>query len=131
MATMKLLLDTHALLWWLFDAPELSSTARSPLADTSNRAFVSAASAWEIATLVRLGRLEAARPLMDGYDGWIARAGFSELPVLAQHAILAGSIDSPHRDPFDRMLAAQARLEDLILLNRDLAMDGLGARRIW
>lgn len=128
---MKLLLDTHALLWWLFDAPELSAAARVAIAAPEHRVLVSAATAWETATLVRLSRLDTALPLLENDDGWIARAGFAELPIAAHHAVLAGSFTAAHRDPFDRVLAAQAQLEDALLVSRDVAMDGLGAQRLW
>ena len=128
---MRVLLDTHTLLWWLFDDPKLSPTARATLGDPGNEILVSSASAWEIATKVRLGKLPSAAVLVQDIAGWIERAGFSELPVRIAHAQRAGGWPQPHRDPFDRMLAAQAVEEELTLVTRDPAFDSLGIRVLW
>jgi len=128
---MRCLLDTHALLWWLFDDPRLSGTVRGIAMDRSNAVFVSSASAWEIATKHRLGKLDSAAPLVTDTSGWIGRAGFGELPVGIAHAQRAGSWPQPHRDPFDRMLAAQSVLEDLPILSRDPAFAQFGVLAVW
>ena len=128
---MRFLLDTHALLWWLFDDPQLSSKARGVLMDRGNAVFVSSASAWEIATKYRLGKLDSAAPLVRDMPGWIAQAGFDELPISIAHAERAGSWPQPHRDPFDRMLAAQSVLDGLPLITRDDAIAQFGAATFW
>ena len=118
---MNLLLDTHAFLWWVTDAPNLSALARTAIADESNVVFVSAATAWEIATKHRLGKLDEAAGAFERFTELVAADGFLILPVEAYHALKAGSYRVPHRDPFDRMLAAQAALEGLRLVTRDPA----------
>ncbi len=128
---MRCLLDTHALLWWLFDDPRLSDTVRGILMDRSNALYVSSASAWEIATKHRLGRLDSAAPLVQDMKGWIARAGFRELGITIAHAQRAGSWPQPHRDPFDRMLAAQSALEELPIVSRDPALPQFGIVPVW
>ena len=128
---MRFLLDTHALLWWLFDDPRLSSTTRDIVGDGANDILVSSASAWEICTKHRLGRLPAASELARDVAGWVERARFTELPIRFAHAQRAGSWPQAHRDPFDRMLAAQAALEELPLISRDPALSAFGIRLIW
>ena len=128
---MGYLLDTHALLWWLFDDPRLSATARGLLADRANTVLVSAASAWEIATKHRLGKLNAATTLVQDIGGWVERAGFGELSVSIAHAQRAGSWPQPHRDPFDRVLAAQSLIEDLRLISCDEAIRAFGVALVW
>jgi PIN domain nuclease of toxin-antitoxin system len=128
---LKVLLDTHALLWWAFDAPALSRRARALLADRANTILVSPASAWEIATKHRLGRLPEVAVLVQDMAGWFARAGLVELPITTAHAQRAGTLPAPHRDPFDRMLAAQSLLEDVPVLGRDEALLDFGVRLVW
>jgi PIN domain nuclease of toxin-antitoxin system len=128
---MRYLLDTHALLFWLFDSPELSATARALLADPDHEVLVSSASAWEIATKFRLGKLPAAHVLVQDIPGWLRRAGFVELPITVAHAQRAGTWPQPHRDPFDRMLAAQSAIEQVPLVSRDEAMAGFGIPTVW
>jgi PIN domain nuclease of toxin-antitoxin system len=129
---MTYLLDTHAFLWWLFDDPKLPATVRGFLADPANRVLVSSASAWEIATKHRLGRLSSAGgALVQDIPGWIARAGFHELVVTVAHAQRAGSAPQRHRDPFDRMLAAQGAIEDVPLVTSDPAFAAFGVKVIW
>jgi PIN domain nuclease of toxin-antitoxin system len=127
----RFLLDTHALLWWVYDDPALSSTVREIVADPENEILVSSASAWEISTKHRLGKLRGAEELVRDIGGWVERAGFGELPVTIPHAQRAGSWTQAHRDPFDRMLAAQSALEELPLLSRDDAFSSFGIRRVW
>lgn len=128
---MSYLLDTHALLWWLFDDPKLSETVRGLLADPAHIVFVSSASAWEISTKYRLGKLDAAASLVQDISGFVAQAGFTELPVGIDHAQRAGMWPQAHRDPFDRMLAAQATLEGLTLITCDQALRQFGVDAIW
>jgi PIN domain nuclease of toxin-antitoxin system len=125
------LLDTHALLWWLFSDPRLSARSTAVLRDPHQRIVVSSASAWEIATKHRLGRLDSATPLLSDFSNWLESAGFVELPMSSKHAIRAGSWDVPHRDPFDRMLAAQSDVEGLRLVSRDPVFADFGLEALW
>lgn len=127
----RYLLDTHTLLWWLFNDPKLSERARGLIADPTNELLVSSASAWEIVTKYRLGRLDSAKVLVQDISGWIHKAGFRELAISVAHAQKAGTFEQPHRDPFDRMLAAQSILEDFPIISRDAVLDSFGARRLW
>ena len=101
------------------------------VADPDNAVFVSAASAWEVATKHRLGKLPSAQVLVQDMAGWVHRAGFRALPIDIVHAQKAGSWPSAHRDPFDRMLAAQSVLEQLPLLTKDAAFAQLGVATLW
>ena len=128
---MRLLLDTHALLWWLTDDPQLSATARQWLGDEANQVLVSAASAWEIATKQRIGKLQGIAPVADWYNDLVAADGFLHLPITHAHALRAGAFAAAHRDPFDRMLAAQADLESLSLLTCDTALAAFTRKTVW
>lgn len=128
---MRALLDTHALLWWLTDNPAISQKAKNLIEERGNEVLVSAASAWEIATKVRLGKLSQAETLVQDFGGFVARARFEELPVTSQHAVRAGLLPGPHRDPFDRMIVAQCEAENLPLISRDRIFDQYKIRRIW
>ena len=128
---MRLLLDTHALIWWLAGDPSLSANAKAAILDSGNEIFVSAASAWEIATKFRIGKLLGAGALAMNVAGVLASQGFLELPITVQHGQAAGSLPGPHRDPFDRMLIAQAILGDLVLVSNEAAFNGYGVRRLW
>jgi PIN domain nuclease of toxin-antitoxin system len=128
----RLLLDTHALLWWVFADPSLSRRARAAIADDiGNQIFVSAASAWEIATKYRIGKLRDAGAVAEDISGTIAEEGFDELSVSVRHAQRAGNLAGHHQDPFDRMLIAQAISEDLTLVSNERAFDAYGVQRIW
>lgn len=129
---MTYLLDTHSLLWALTDPASLGTQARRVMADADQRLVVSAATAWEISTKQRLGRLPQADAIVSTYARALDRLGASELPITAAHAILAGRLEWEHRDPFDRMLAAQAMTESLTLITKDRAFCGLpGIRTLW
>lgn len=128
---MRYLLDTPTFLWWAFDAPELSSTARALIAEPTNEVFVSSASGWEIATKHRIGRLPEAAVLVQDLPGWVEKARLLALPIELRHAQRAGSFTQPHRDPFDRMLAAQSLIEGLPVIGRDEALRGFGVQLIW
>ncbi len=128
---MRLLIDTHALLWWLSDDPALPASARKHLARAANTILVSAASAWEIATKFRIGKLPDAADLLADFSGYLTRERFEPLPISTDHAVRAGLLPGPHRDPFDRMLIAQAQGEDLAILSNDSAFDAYGVRRLW
>jgi len=128
---MRLLIDTRALLWWLSDDPSLSPAARKAMAETSNVLLVSAASAWEIATKVRLGRLPGAEGLAADFQGFMLQEGFTSLDITADHAIRAGLLPGPHKDPFDRMLISQAQAENVPIVTNERVFDGYGVRRLW
>lgn len=128
---MTALLDTHVLLWWLFDDRRLSKVVRSLIVDPSNRMLVSSASAWEIAIKHRLGKLKAAEVLVQDLSGWIARAAMTELPITVTHAQRAGSWPHAHRDPFDRMLAAQSAIEEVPLVTSDAVFRAFGVQTLW
>ncbi len=128
---MQLLLDTHAFLWWLSGDDRLSEKARAALADDTNGIFVSAASAWEISTKHRIGKLEGVAAVVADVTGAISSQGFSALPIGVQHGQLAGSLPGAHRDPFDRMLIAQALLENLLLVSNESLFDSFGVHRFW
>lgn len=128
---MQALLDTHALLWWLSDNPALTKAARKIIADTKNGVFVSAASAWEIATKVRLGKLPTGADLAADFVGHLEREGFQVLAIAVDHGIRAGLLPGPHKDPFDRMLIAQAQAEDMPIVSNEIVFDSYGVRRIW
>lgn len=128
---MKLLLDTHALLWAVLDPPSLSQRCALLIADEANAVMVSAVSAWEIATKVRLGKLAGAEPFEEEFLEVIEEAGYTLVPIDAGDALRAGRLAGTHRDPFDRMLAAQALARDIPLLSNDAKLDEFGLRRIW
>ena len=128
---MNLLHDTHAFLWWMFDDPKLSIVARQLIGDSNNGILVSAASVWEVSTKYRLGRLPEAREIASDVPGWIEKAGFDALPISPRHAQLAGSCNATHGDPFDRMLAAQARLEAVPLISTDRALKEFEIELVW
>jgi len=119
MGDVILLLDTHIFLWWLFDDPQLPKQIRETISLPTNQVFVSAASVWEIATKYRLGKLPEAAAVAKNIPAWIEKAGFTPLSISVEHAQLAGAWQMLHRDPFDRMLAAQAKLEDVPLASVD------------
>ena len=128
---MAYLLDTHALLWWLSGNQRLSSTARRTIEDAANEIVVSAASAWEIATKHRLGKLPGSEALARDVGGAIASQGFEELAITVSDAERAGRLPGPHRDPFDRMLIAQALAHDLTVVSADTVFGRYGVARLW
>jgi PIN domain nuclease of toxin-antitoxin system len=128
---MRVLLDTHALLWWLSDDMALTRYARKIIADTKNTLVVSAASAWEIGTKVRLGKLPTANDLAADFSGQLDRDGFQLLAISAEHGVRAGLLPGPHKDPFDRMLIAQAQAENMPIISNETLFEGYGVRRFW
>ncbi|TDX27600.1 PIN domain nuclease of toxin-antitoxin system [Modicisalibacter xianhensis] len=122
----RLLLDTHAFLWWLADDPKLGSRARELIADSQNRVFVSAASIWEISIKKQLGKLEAP----DDMERILEEEGFLPLAIEPFHGEQAGNLPMHHRDPFDRMLIAQAQAEGLTLVTADNAFPPYGIRLV-
>lgn len=127
----RLLLDTHAFLWWLAGDEKLGAGAREAISEELDPIFVSAASIWEISTKHRLGKLPGASAIADDLPGVIASQGFVGLPVAVSHAQAAGALPGPHRDPFDRMLIAQAMLDDLVLVSNERAFAAYGVKRLW
>ncbi len=128
---MRLLLDTHAFLWWLEGNTRLPANARRAIQDRDNDVIVSAATAWEITTKHRLGKLQAATAVAEDVAGAITAQGFEELSISVGDAARAGALPGPHRDPFDRMLIAQALARNLTLVSIDSALDTYGVRRLW
>ena len=128
---MRILLDTHAFLWWLAGSERLSGAARNVISNPENDILISAASAWEIATKHRLGRLPGAEAVVHDVVGCIVSQGFQELPITARHGERAGRLPGPHRDPFDRMLIAQAMTFDFPLVSIETLFDRYGVNRIW
>jgi PIN domain nuclease of toxin-antitoxin system len=127
----RLLLDTHSFVWFIEGSPRLSSRARELIEADAAEVYVSAATGWEIATKHRLRRLPTAEVLLQ--DGWalMESQGFQPLPVSWSHGLRAGSYSMPHRDPFDRLLAAQAELEQLILITLDPALAPFPCQTLW
>ena len=128
---MNLLLDTHVLIWWLGSLPMLSADARDAVADPENEAFVSSASAFEIATKYRLGKLSVAAAFVDGLDEHLRREGFKPVAISLPHALAAGRLPGPHKDPFDRMLIAQARFEGLTVVTSDPIFQRYRVPVVW
>jgi len=128
---MRALLDTHTFLWWLTESSRLSEAVRRSIFDPSNDKLISAASAWEITTKHRLGKLPGADPIASDLPRAIAAQGFEELPVSVADAARAGALSGPHRDPFDRLLIAQALSRDLVLISNESTFDDYGIRRLW
>jgi PIN domain nuclease of toxin-antitoxin system len=127
----RLLLDTHTFLWWLDGDRRVSRKARALIGDEANVVLVSAASAWEISTKARLGKLPGALDVAADIAGSMTVQGFPALDITILHAQRAGRLPGEHRDPFDRMLAAQAQLEDLPIVSDDRVFDAYAVSRIW
>ncbi len=128
---LPLLLDTHALLWWLDGDHNLSQPARQAIGDAHRVVFISAASAWEIATKVRIGKLPDAVYVAEHFAPILDDQAFRQLPITIEHARHAGLMPGAHRDPFDRMLIAQAQIEGLILVSNETLFDRFGVQRLW
>jgi PIN domain nuclease of toxin-antitoxin system len=127
----ELLLDTHALLWWLDGDARLSPLAVAAIGNPSTRVFVSAACAWEIATKVRIGKLPGASEVAERFGEIIRSQDFDPLPISVEHARQAGLMPGDHRDPFDKMLIAQAQIEGLTLVTNEPLFEQFGVRRLW
>jgi PIN domain nuclease of toxin-antitoxin system len=128
---LKLLLDTHALVWWLAGDAALSVRARDAIEDDANSVAVSAASAMEVATKFRIGKLSGAAVLAQDFEAILAAQGFTELPISVRHARLAGAMNISHRDPFDRFLIAQAQADGMVLVSNEVLFDTFGVSRLW
>jgi PIN domain nuclease of toxin-antitoxin system len=128
---MRFLLDTHTLLWSFNDSPSLSPRARRLIEEGRNEILVSAASAWEIATKVRLGKLPTGDELITDLDRYLAQMRCEALSISIDHAVRAGRLSGEHRDPFDRMLIAQAQAENLAIISSDRIFDTYHVHRVW
>lgn len=128
---MKLLLDTHAFLWFIGGSPRLSVVARKAIEAPESQRFLSAASIFEMAIKVSLGKLTVAQPLDQILAREIEGGGFSLLPIEVRHVAVLASLPFHHRDPFDRLLAAQAQVDSLVFLSTDEAFDAYGIPRLW
>jgi PIN domain nuclease of toxin-antitoxin system len=117
----RYLIDTHVLLWWIFDDPKLDQNIQGIIQNPSNKIIVSSASAWEIATKYRIGKLPEAKELLENYDQILQKARFSQLSITTAHALRAGSLPIQHRDPFDRMIMAQSEFEKIPVITYDPA----------
>jgi PIN domain nuclease of toxin-antitoxin system len=127
---MRVLLDTHALIWWAEGDPRITARVRE-LVMAAENVYVSAATGWEIATKVRIGKLRLRSSLLPDFLAATDAFGFAPLAISMQHGYAAGQIPGAHRDPFDRVLAAQAIAEDLVLVTADPAFRALGAKTVW
>ena len=128
---MRLLLDTHALIWALAASDRLSRTAHDAIASLDNEILVSAASAMEIATKARLGKLPEAEALAREFEAALAAADYVGLPISVSHAAHAGRLAIAHKDPFDRLLIAQAQIERVPLVSNERLFDAFGVERLW
>ncbi|PSR20263.1 MAG: PIN domain nuclease [Sulfobacillus acidophilus] len=127
----KVLLDTHVLLWALVEPDKLSPAATEIIEESQNTVVVSAASAWEVAIKFQLGRLPEARMVIEGYHNHLQTLRTLELAINSQHTIKAGTLNATHRDPFDRILAAQCLVEGLTIITKDHAFIEFGVPTIW
>lgn len=128
---MKVLLDSHVFFWWTADSPKLSRTAWATIDDDLTEVFISSVVAWEITNKVRSGKWPEARPLAEAFFGTVKHYGFEPLPLTLEHAHYAGTFPAAHRDPFDRMLAAQTVIERVHLITADPAFRSFGTQVLW
>ena len=128
---MKVLLDTNAVLWWFAGDPKLTVTVRNLISRDDIMVLVSAASGWEICTKVRIGKLPTAHDLCDDFVGFVTRYGFEALAITVEHGRLAGRMAGAHKDPFDRMLAAQALIEGVAIVTNDATFADFGVKVVW
>jgi PIN domain nuclease of toxin-antitoxin system len=128
---MRRLLDTPCFLWWLAGADEFSATARTAITDGRNGIFISAASAWEIATKHLIGKLPGVAAIVADLEQAAGDQGFAGLPISLRHGQVVGALPGPHRDPFDLMLSAQAMVENLVLVSNEQPFDAYGVARLW
>jgi PIN domain nuclease of toxin-antitoxin system len=126
----QVLLDTHALVWWLEAKENLSRKAKEIIENSETVVFVSAASGGELAIKTQIGKFKSTG-LVKNLEKEIEKEGFLELPISLKHTLLAGSLDSAHKDPFDRLLIAQAQAQDIPIISNDKVFDGFAIRRVW
>jgi PIN domain nuclease of toxin-antitoxin system len=127
----RVLLDTHTLIWWANDHPRLSKNARAVLESFDSKVFVSAVSAWELTTKVRLGKLPESAEFSEGFTNNVERLGFYPLAITLDHGQRAGLLPGPHKDPFDRLLIAQSLAENMPIISNEEIFDAYTVRRIW
>jgi PIN domain nuclease of toxin-antitoxin system len=125
------LLDTHAVAWWWTQGSRLTDTARALIESEVRTIYVSAVTPWEMATKFRIGKWPEVGELLPGFEGFLARSRLTGLQISMDHARLAGSPSTAHRDPFDRMLAAQAIAESLTMVSGDPAFAAFGVTCVW
>lgn len=128
---MRLLLDTHTLIWWFLDQEQISGRAHAAIGEDGNDVFVSAASLFEISIKHRIGKLPQVAMLLADFEGLIAGQLFDPLSISLADARLAGTLPGSHGDPFDRMLAAQAITQGLAIVSNDIKLDQFGVQRLW
>ena len=128
---MRVLLDTHTFLWYVWDAPELSDRAIEIIEDPENEKLVSLVSVWEMAIKVSLGKLQLNRPFGELQAELIDANGFTLMPIEYRHTVLVSALPFHHKDPFDRLLIAQSLSEDVPLIGTDAAFDAYGVKRLW
>jgi len=127
----RLLLDTHTFIWWMTNDRALPASAREMIGREDNDIFLSAATAWEMAIKHKIGKLPIVAGFIADVPGAMEAEGFIELPVSVVHGQLAGALDGHHKDPFDRMLIAQALCEDLTLVSNETRFDAYGVTTLW
>ena len=127
----KLLFDTHTFVWWLLADGQLTRTARTALDDPANRLYVSAVVGWEIATKHRIGKLPEGARVLGRLKELMPRLAIDPLPITLEHGVTAGSFQSTHRDPFDRMIAAQAQIENMAIVTGDRAFREFPVETLW
>lgn len=128
---MKLLVDTHVLIWWVVEPDRIPVRVRDSLRSTANNVFVSAGTGWEIATKVRIGKLHFPRDFLDNFDTRVLALAFEPLSITTRHAVTGAGLPGKHGDPFDRMLAGQAKCENLQLVSKDPAFKKFGVDTLW
>ena len=128
---MNILLDTHTFLWFVQDDPKLSSAARTLIEDSANHPFISIASLWEIAIKISLGKLQITQPYEEFVSQQLAINGIGILNATIDHTAAVAVLPFHHRDPFDRLLAVQAKIEDMIFISADPAFDAYNLKRVW
>jgi len=128
---LRLLLDTHAIIWWFVGSPAMPALVRAAIYEHAATVFVSAASAYEISLKHHRGRLPQTAALVRDFERMVADEGFHALGVSVNHGLRAGALRIPHRDPFDRLLIAQAMLEEMTLVSNERLFDSFGVNRLW
>lgn len=131
MGSRPLLLDTHTLLWWLLDHPRLSAKAKTAIAESNRRVMVSSASGWELAIKVQNAKWQEANGLIEQLPQLLRKERFELLPMGLEHALAAGKLPGPHRDPFDRMLMAQAQIERAVVVTVDTVFAEYQVPTLW
>ena len=128
---MRLLLDSHAFLWYVLNDSQLSTDAQQAINDPNNDVLISAATYWEVAIKISVGKYKLTRSFIDFFTDHIARNGFHILPITLQHADNVTQLPLHHRDPFDRLLSAQSLVESIALVSNETQFDQYGVNRVW